>query len=194
LADDTHEFLKSINALPCVLGGLSMGGYISLPFAKKYQSDLLGLMLIDSRAGVDTPAGKAGRNEMIQIAKTHGSIGVAKQMLPKMFAPGVDSKLSDELMRVMTACPVPTIINATEAMRDREDFTDWLKRITVPTLIIVGESDVLATPEMAKAVHEAIGGSILETIKNAGHMTIMEQPQTTAQAITRFLAGITHSR
>src|SRR4051794_25274200 len=40
LADHVHELLKSLDALPCALGGLSMGGYVALAFAKKYPKDL----------------------------------------------------------------------------------------------------------------------------------------------------------
>src|SRR5437762_11169078 len=40
LADDVHLFLREIGALPCALGGLSMGGYTALAYAKKYPSDL----------------------------------------------------------------------------------------------------------------------------------------------------------
>src|SRR4051812_34430479 len=36
LADDVHALLDSIGALPCVLGGLSMGGYVALAYARKY--------------------------------------------------------------------------------------------------------------------------------------------------------------
>jgi 3-oxoadipate enol-lactonase len=48
LADDVHHFLTAIGAAPCILGGLSMGGYVALAFAKKYQNDLRGLALIDT--------------------------------------------------------------------------------------------------------------------------------------------------
>src|ERR1700743_1984444 len=43
LADDVHALLAKLGALPCVLGGLSMGGYVSLALARKYPGDLLGL-------------------------------------------------------------------------------------------------------------------------------------------------------
>src|SRR5438067_7055129 len=61
LADDMHEFLRSMNALPCALGGLSMGGYIALAFAKKYSKDLTALILMDTRSEGDTPEGKTAR-------------------------------------------------------------------------------------------------------------------------------------
>src|SRR5204862_4816250 len=35
-AESVHAYLKQINALPCVLAGLSMGGYIALAFTQKF--------------------------------------------------------------------------------------------------------------------------------------------------------------
>ena len=49
-ADDVYALLKEVGALPCVLGGLSMGGYVALAFARKYCKDLKGLILIDTRS------------------------------------------------------------------------------------------------------------------------------------------------
>src|SRR5439155_15735423 len=87
LADDVHELLKTIGALPCILGGLSMGGYVTLAFAKRYPTDLRGLVLIDTKAEGDTADGKAAREKMIQLAREKGSKAVAEQMMPKMLAP-----------------------------------------------------------------------------------------------------------
>src|SRR4051794_16879198 len=44
LADDLHMLLDEVG-LPCVLGGLSMGGYVALAFARKCPTDLIGLVL-----------------------------------------------------------------------------------------------------------------------------------------------------
>ena len=65
LADDVHALLADLQALPCILGGLSMGGYVALAYAKKYPTDLRGLVLIDTKAEGDTAEGKAGREKMI---------------------------------------------------------------------------------------------------------------------------------
>src|SRR6266542_306071 len=76
-ADDVHALLKELGALPCVLAGLSMGGYIALAFSRKYASDLRALTLIDTRSEGDTPQGKENRNKMIQLVRDNGSKAVA---------------------------------------------------------------------------------------------------------------------
>ncbi len=83
LADDVALFLEQLSALPCVLAGLSMGGYVSLAYAKKYPKDLRGLILVDTKAEADTPEGKAGRKKMIALVRESGSKAVAEQMMPE---------------------------------------------------------------------------------------------------------------
>jgi 3-oxoadipate enol-lactonase len=192
LAEDLYLLLSQIHALPCVLGGLSMGGYISLAYERQFAATLRGLMLIDSRAAADTPEGRAGRDAMIDLAKTSGSFAVADSMMPKMFAGGSleNTELVKELKSIMDACPAQTIQYASAAMRDRADFRPTLSHIAAPTLIIVGESDVLTPPAMAQEVHGLIKGSTLSIIPNAGHMAIMEQPQQVSRTIRQFLTKL----
>ena len=189
LADDIFLLLEKLHALPCVLGGLSLGGYVALAYERKYASTLRGLMLIDTRAANDTPEGRAGRDAMIEIAKTQGSIAVAEKMLPKMLAGGNVSppEVVAELNTIMHACPAQTIQHALAAMRDRLDYRSTLDRIAAPTLIITGESDVLVPPTQAHEMHHAIRGSTISVIPGAGHMAPMEQPQLVSKAIKQFL-------
>lgn len=190
LAEDICSLLRAINATSCVLGGLSMGGYVALAFAKEYQKDLRGLMLIDTRAEGDTAEGKAGRQKMIALARTSGSKAVADQMMPKMLAPGTPKNrpaVARELQRIMEACPSLTIEHALAAMRDRDDQTAFLPSISVPTLILVGQEDAITPPKMAEAMNAQIPRSKLVVIPDAGHMSPMEKPQEVTRAMQDFL-------
>ena len=196
LADDVHALLTEIGALPCVLGGLSMGGYVALEYVRKYPTDLRGLMLIDTKAEGDTPEGKEARVKMAQLAKDKGSAAVAEQMMPKMLAPEADKHrpaVAKELREIMEACPPATIVNALMAMRDRKDHSSNLPSIALPTLILVGEADAITPPKMAEAMKAGIPRAELHVIRGAGHMSPMEQPQQVNQAMRGFLDGIKHS-
>jgi pimeloyl-ACP methyl ester carboxylesterase len=193
LAEDICALLRSIDAIPCVLGGLSMGGYVALAFAREYMNDLKGLMLIDTRAEADTADGKAGRAKMIDLVRKAGSKAVADQMMPKMLAEKTAIEkpaVAQELRHIMEACPACTIEHALGAMRDREDFTEFLPSVSVPTLIIVGQHDAITPPKMADAMHQQIPRSKLATIPDAGHMSPMEQPGAVTRAMQEFLAKL----
>ena len=190
LAEDLYVLLSQIHALPCVLGGLSMGGYVALAYERHYAATLRGLMLIDTRAAGDTAEGKAGRNAMIELAKAHGSSAVAEKMMAKSLAAGnIESRpdVAAEARAIMESCPAQTIQHALAAMRDRADFTTTLSHIAAPTLVIVGESDAITPPAMAEEMHKSIKGSTLSVITGAGHLSPMEQPQQVSRAIKHFL-------
>ncbi|MGD1277340.1 MAG: alpha/beta fold hydrolase [Tepidisphaeraceae bacterium] len=190
LADDLHAFLQQMEALPAVLGGLSMGGYVAQAYVQKYAADLRGLILLDTRASADTPAGKQARNEMIELARQKGSAAVAEQMRPKVLPPQADPQVLARVTEMMTACPSRTIQQASAAMRDRPDYTEALGRIAVPTLVVVGELDALSPPSVALAMQKAIPRATLAVIAGAGHLSPIERPQQVNRAIEQFLAGI----
>ena len=61
-----------------------------------------------------------------------------------------------------------------------------LYRITVPTLIIWGESDRLVPPAHGKAYQEGIAGSKLVILEKCGHAPPFEKPQETAKLLAEF--------
>ena len=192
LAEDLYVLLSQIRALPCVLGGISMGGYVALAYERHYASTLRGLILVDTRAANDSPEARSARDAMIELAKTAGSFAVAEQMLSKVLAPGTGERrpqLVAELKSIMEACPAETIQYALAAMRDRPDYRPTLHRVAAPTLIIVGDCDPSTPPAVAQEMHQSIGGSTISIIKDAGHISPMEQPQQVSRAIRDFLVS-----
>jgi pimeloyl-ACP methyl ester carboxylesterase len=188
-----HEALKAMNALPCIPTGLSMGGYIALEFARAFPSDMQALMLLDTRAEADSPEGKAGRNKMLEILAAGGAKAVADQLIGKLVSADTIQhrpQVVRDLRSMMEQCSVKTIEHALVALRDREDTRSCLASIAVPTLIIVGQEDVITPIPSAETLHKGIAHSRLEIIKGSGHMTTMEQPEQVNQAIRQFVAGL----
>lgn len=193
LADDVYALAERLGAIPFVLGGLSMGGYVSFALERKYPNALQGLILIDTKAEGDSPEAKTNRTRMIDLCRSDGSSAVALQMMPKMLAddtlvsrPDVLQKLS----RIMEECPPTAIEHACLAMRDRPDQSCNLPSIAVPVQLICGQSDVLTPPSLMQQMQSAIPHAQLAVIPGAGHMTPMEQPELVNQAIRRFLQSL----
>jgi pimeloyl-ACP methyl ester carboxylesterase len=190
LADDVHALLAKLGALPCVVGGFSMGGYVALAFAKKHPRDVRALILVDTRAEADTAEGKAGREKAIELVRKSGVKAIADQMLPKLLVPDDQRrgpKATDTVRQMIESQPPMTIEHALRAMRDREDYTTMLPSIAVPTLILVGEKDPLTPPQMSRAMHERIPRSQLVEIPNAAHLTPLENPDAVGHAMQDFL-------
>jgi len=192
LADDVHKLLSRLKVLPCVVGGLSMGGYIAEAFYKKYPNDIKKLILLNTKAEGDSSAAKDGRNKMIALCREFGSAGVAKEMLPKMLSPKTIERKNDvvdKLLKLMEAQPALTVEHALEALRDRDDQTALLGKISVPTLIISGDGDQITGPLVAEPMQKAIAGSKLVVIPSAGHLSTMENPAAVNDALLEFLKG-----
>jgi 3-oxoadipate enol-lactonase len=74
---------------------------------------------------------------------------------------------------------------------ERPDSTGTLATITVPSLIVHGDEDVLIPLDEARAMHAAIRGRRLEVIAGAGHLSNLERPAAFNHVLSEFLARIT---
>lgn len=194
LADDLHALLGQLGALPCVFGGLSMGGYVALAMARKYPTDLRGLILIDTRAEGDTPEGKENRNKMIASLRPGGTKAVADAMFPKMIHSETAEHRQDiahKLRQIMESQDPATVEQAIIALRDRPDRIGELKLINTPTHIIVGEHDAITPVAMSRTMEQGIPSATLTVIPKAGHMSPMEQAEDVTTAIRRFAEKVT---
>ncbi len=80
------------------------------------------------------------------------------------------------------------MIAASIAMRDRPDSTGLLSTITVPTVVVAGEHDVITPPEVAVTMAKAIPEARSVLIVNAGHMSPMENPGEVNMALSELLS------
>ena len=82
-----------------------------------------------------------------------------------------------------------TFIKSIEASV-RGDHTNVLHKIKVPTLVVVGEFDKLTPPELAKEIANKIVGAKLEIIKNAGHLSNIENSDEFNKVVLNFLLNL----
>lgn len=194
MADDVRALLEALKIEgSVVVGGLSMGGYVALAFARRYPDWLQGLILADTRAEADTPEGKAGREATIALAEAQGAGPVIEQMLPKLLGDQTRQRqrdIVDEVRRLGTSQSVAGIVGGLRAMRDRPDAGPWLGRIAVPTLVLVGSEDRITPPSLADSLATHIPGARKTIINGAGHLANMEQPDAFNDAVRGFLRSL----
>jgi pimeloyl-ACP methyl ester carboxylesterase len=169
-----------------------MGGYIALALMKRRPEKVRALALVDTRAGADDEAGRARRNEAIATLRSGGVAPIAQAMLPKLLSPEGLKKadLVERASRIMTRQKAETVEADLAAMRDRPDQTASLLSIAVPTLVVVGELDVLTPPSESQAMTAAIPGARLVVVPGAGHLAPMERPRAVAAALGEFFSGV----
>ncbi len=188
-----HDCFALLDAIgedrPVAVAGMSMGGYIAFEFLRRFRRRTASLILIDTRAAADTEESRKARLATAEKVLAHGSAVVADAMVDKLFSPHAPPGLKARWHGLMLSADARGVAAALKAMADRPDSTPDLPRIDVPTLIIVGEQDIVTPPGESQAMHAAIPGSVLETIPAAGHMAAVEQPRRVADALRRFLGA-----
>lgn len=190
LANDIAMLLDALQIEDCVLGGLSMGGYAVFAFYRAYRTRVRALILADTRPQADTPEGRAGREENAQLAEREGSQAVVEGLLPRLLTPETLQEPTGTMarLRAMMEAATPTgMAGALRGIALRPDSTDLLPQIHCPTLVLVGEEDVITPPAYARLLVEHIPNARLITIPRAGHLANLEQPEVFNQALIAFL-------
>ena len=190
MADEVIAFVKAVNAYPCYLAGLSMGGYIALSLAVRYPEALKGLIIVSSKSEADPPAGKEGRQKMAQLAQEKGNAPVVEQMLTRVLTEETIKGKAELVLRmrqIMEACPANTIANASFAMRDRVDRTADLPGLKMPVLVVMGARDSLLPLEGGRKLAQACANGRLVVIEGSGHVPCMENPGATNAVLAEFV-------
>jgi pimeloyl-ACP methyl ester carboxylesterase len=176
-----------------VVGGLSMGGYVALAFARRHPGRLRGLILADTRAEPDDEAARANRDRMIGEASQSTGAAFIETMLPRLVGAATLTQRPEivaEVRHIAAGQVAAGIVGALKALRDRPDARPGLGAIGIPTLVIVGRDDVLTPPKVARDLADRIAGARLEEIDGAGHLSNLEQPAAFNVAVRAFLDGL----
>jgi 3-oxoadipate enol-lactonase len=190
-AGDIIDLLDGLHIHDAVVGGLSLGGYVTFGLLRHAASYVRGLILADTRTAADTPDGVQGRTRMLQLLAEKGPSAIADEMIPKLLGASTMARRPDVVARVRALVldnPSSAIAGAIGALMTRPDSAPLLPSIHVPTLIVVGDEDTLTPPPMSEEMHRGIGGSELVTIPGAGHLSSLEQPAAFNAALARFLS------
>ncbi len=192
LAADVYALLNHLSLSKVVLGGLSMGGYVAFAFYRQHPEMVKALILADTRAEADTAEGKANRRNMAELALKQGAAVIAEQMTPKLLGKTTQEKhpdLSTWIKQMISATSPKAIANAQLGMAKRSDSTPLLKKISCPTLILVGDEDLLTPVAFAENLHRGISNSQLVVIPKAGHLSNLEQPRLFNKAMRDFVTS-----
>jgi len=190
MAQDVALLLNHLGIARAAIAGLSMGGYVALALYKQLPSRVRVLVLADTRAQADTEEGKQTRAQQAEKAVNEGMAGLADAMLPKLLTPETVSKRPEVVKRVrdmMLKTKPEGAAAALRGMAERDDQTELLSKIAVPALILVGAEDAITPVGDSEQMHQAIAGSRLVVIENAGHVSNLERTEQFNDALLSFL-------
>lgn len=177
--DDMAGILRELGIERAIVGGLSLGGYMSLAFNVRHPEMVSALMLFDTGPGYKNPAGREGWN------KTAEARAVAFE------TKGLESLGRGAEVRVAQHRSAAGLAKAARGMLAQFDsrIIESLEHISVPTLVLVGAKDepfLGATEYMLKK----IPGAQRAVIADAGHAANIDQPEAFNAAVKAFLADL----
>jgi pimeloyl-ACP methyl ester carboxylesterase len=169
VAGETHDEL--------VLVGASMGGYCALALARLAPERMRGMLLVGSRPDADSHERRAGRAETIELIRREGPDGLWASMEPKLFHDR--SKADPDLC---FRDPVH-LVEAVEAIRDREDSTDVARSLGGRLRFVVGEFDPFVSPQELAEFN-------VREIAETGHLVNLERPEVFNVVLNEFLDDV----
>ena len=185
--DLVHLYLDVLEALPfekVTLVGLSFGGWLAAEVAVKCAHRLDRLVLVDA-LGI-----KISDRETPDICDVFNTSPQEVQRRswhdPGKWAPDFNA-MSDEQLVVRARNWDSLCLYGWHPYMYNAQLKRWLRRITVPTLVLWGASDGIVTPSYGRAYAALISGSRFEVIEQAGHHPEIEQPEAFVDRLVKFL-------
>jgi len=194
MAADVLRLMDRLGVDDFVLGGLSMGGYVSMALLRQDSERVRGLILADTKATADAPEAQQVREAAAATVLAAGSTApVSDAMLTGLLGattretrPGVVDVVSGW---VGEARP-EAFAWAQRAMARRPDSHPDLAAFDRPSLVLWGEEDTLTPPAGHESMLAALPDVTDVGIPGAGHLSAVEDPGAVSAALLAFLTQL----
>lgn len=194
LAELLMEIIKQeIGDSRLTMIGHSMGGYIALAFAEKYESRLNGLGLFHSSAYADNPEKIATREKAIEFINAHGAFEFLKTSTPNLFSAKTKDErpeLIDKQIASLSNFSAPALVLYYRSMMQRPDRTVVLEKATVPVLLIMGEDDNAVPLKDMLAQSRLPEKAYIHILHESGHMGMLEEAAKSNEAVKDFCLNL----
>ncbi|QUD89102.1 alpha/beta fold hydrolase [Phenylobacterium montanum] len=177
---DMAALLDEVGAEKAIVGGLSLGGYMSLAFHRDHRARVRALLIIDTGPGYRNDAAREGWNQYAHRAAERWE----REGLSRI------DQASPEV-RASRHRNAEGLAKAARGMLTQRDSSviDSLPTIAVPALVLVGAEDTqFLTPTDYMAAK--IPGAEKVVIPGAGHAANIDQPEAFNEALVNFLARV----
>ncbi len=185
VVEDIYQVLHNLGIKKAVIGGLSLGGYLTIHFYNQHPDMTAAIILMDTGPGYRTPEKAKDWNqtriECAEVLETKGIKGFMASPYSRS-----DYYTSPEVM--MKHNP-KGLANVSRGVMINPWGLDILPNIKVPTLVMCGDKDTDFLPATDYMV-QRIPGAKKMVIANAGHGVNIDQPQAFNAAVLEFLDSL----
>lgn len=189
LADDLHALLGHLKINSVHFCGLSMGGMIGQTFTLKYPGIFKSLTLADTSSRFSAEAAPQWA-ERIKIVEEKGMAPIVEPTLQRWFTEPFRKSSPASVAaigKLIASTTVAGYVGCCHAI-PKINLTARLKEIKCPVLVLCGDQDPGTPPAMSEEIQRSAPGSKLVMIKQAAHLSNVEQPERFTKALSDFLA------
>jgi 3-oxoadipate enol-lactonase len=191
LVADAVGILDAVGVEQTHFSGLSMGGMIGLGMLIHHPKRMKSAVIADSRHTTQPEFTEAWLTRADAVRKG-GIEAIVESTVSRWSSAGLALRNPAAVAR-MEAMIRRTSVNGycgCAAALARLNYGSRLNEINVPTLVMCGSEDHGAPPENTRQMHAMIKGSRFLEIKQAGHISNIEQPDVFNDAVRGFLADV----
>lgn len=166
--------------------GLSMGGMVGQWLGANAPERLIRLVITNTHYYYED---KTPWNDRIKFVSEKGLAALADTMMERWFTQGFRERAPAMVARVramFVATPADGFIGCSQAVRDM-DYRESNKRITTPTLVMVGAKDPATPPAWGEAIAKQIAGAQFASVPDAAHLANIEQTKIYTDTVLNFL-------
>lgn len=182
--DDVLKVYSALKIENSILVGLSMGGTVAQNFTLAHP-DLVGALALVGA----TPHGLGADVNVDNVLRAIDELGVitaSQRVIDRSFGSLASPELVAFARNEVAQTPAFVAREAIVSL-NQSDSRARLGEITSPTLIVVGDEDIITPPQESCLLAEGIPGSRLEIISGAAHFPMLEQPATFNRLLSDFL-------
>jgi len=194
--EDLRALLDTLGVSRTFVLGLSRGGHVAIDFALMYPERTCALVLVDPALGGWTwsEAFSQSMRELEITAQTQ-DVDAARQrwLAHPFFLPARERpELAERLAQIVASYSGWSWLHASSEQDANLPDLRPLERISIPTLLMMGERDI----DEFQAIADRIAGAIPHLTKlvlpGVGHMANMEAPEAFNEAVLHFLGNLKH--
>lgn len=190
MADAVHHALLDNGIQHPVMIGHSMGGYVALSYAKKYEDSIKGLGLLHSTANPDNDERKLKRDQAMAVVNEKGYEFYVRQFIPPLFAPGyADAAKQEFLVEEGLKTSRNAVLGQILAMKQRPSSREFIQETNLPLLFLAGKMDGIIPEKDILEQAATVKQGYIHVLEKSGHMGMIEEPEACASAIREFASA-----
>ncbi|MGW6912284.1 alpha/beta fold hydrolase [Kitasatospora sp. NPDC054939] len=191
VADDVALLLDAADIDRAVVGGLSMGGYAALAFARRHPQRLRGLLLANTKATADTEEARANRERIASAVLARESVALlAEERMERNLLGPASGHLAEPVRKRIAEASPQAVAWAQRAMAGRSDTREVLAGLRVPVAVVAGADDAITPVAESELMVAAAPDAELTVIADVGHLSALEAPEAFNSAVRRLLARV----